>query len=48
MLAASIGALVYTLACRHDGTAFVAIWYTVARAIMMGIAAIVGRRVLRW
>ena len=48
MLSAAVGALAYTLACRNDGTAFVAIWYALACAIMAAIGAIVGRRVLRW
>jgi hypothetical protein len=48
ILSASVGALAYTLACRNDGTAFVAIWYAVACAIMAAIGAIVGHRVLRW
>ena len=48
MLSASVGALAYTLACKNDGTAFVAIWYAAACAIMAAIGAIVGRRVLRW
>jgi hypothetical protein len=48
MLSGSIGALAYTLACRNDGTAFVAIWYAVACAITATVGAIVGHRVLRW
>jgi hypothetical protein len=48
MLSASVGALAYTLACRNDGTAFVAIWYAVSCAIMAAVGAIVGHRVLRW
>jgi hypothetical protein len=48
MLSGSVGALAYTLACRNDGMAFVAIWYAVACAIMAAIGAVVGRRVLRW
>ena len=48
MLSASVGALAYTLACKNDGTAFVAIWYAVACAIMAAVGAIVGHRVLRW
>jgi hypothetical protein len=48
MLSASVGAVAYTIACRNDGTAFVAIWYGVACAIMASIGAIVGHRVLRW
>jgi hypothetical protein len=48
MLSASLGAMAYTLACKNDGTAFVAIWYAVACAIMAAIGGIVGHRVLRW
>jgi hypothetical protein len=48
MLSASIGAMAYTLACKNDGTAFVALWYTAACAIMAFIGAVAGRRVLRW
>jgi len=48
LLSASVGALAYTLACKNDGTAFVAIWYTAACAIMAMVGAVVGQRVLRW
>ena len=48
VLSASVGAMAYTLACKNDGTAFVAIWYGVACAIMAVIGAVVGHRVLRW
>jgi hypothetical protein len=48
MLSASVGAMAYSLACKNDGTAFVAIWYGVACAIMAVIGAVVVRRVLRW
>ena len=48
MLSASVGALAFTLACKNDSTAFVAIWYALACAIMAAIGAIVGHRVLRW
>jgi hypothetical protein len=48
LLSASVGAMAYTLACKNDGTAFVAIWYTVACVIMVAIGAVVGYRVLRW
>jgi hypothetical protein len=48
MLSASIGAMAYTLACKNDGMAFVAIWYGVACVIMVAIGAVVGHRVLRW
>jgi hypothetical protein len=48
MLSASVAALAYTLACRNDGTAFVAIWYAAACAIMAAVGAMMGHRVLRW
>ena len=48
MLSGSVGALAYALACRNDDTAFVAIWYAAACAIMAVVGAIVGHRVLRW
>lgn len=48
MLSGSVGALAYTLACRNDGLAFVAIWYAAACAILAAVGAIVGHRVLRW
>jgi hypothetical protein len=48
LLSASVGAMAYTLACKNDGTAFVAIWYGAACAIMAAIGAVVGHRVLRW
>jgi hypothetical protein len=48
MLSASVGALAYTLACRNDGTAFVAIWYAVSCAIMAAVGAMMAHRVLRW
>jgi hypothetical protein len=48
MLSASVGAMAYTIACRNDGTAFVAIWYAVACVIMASVGAVVGHRLLRW
>jgi hypothetical protein len=48
MLSASVGAMAYILACKNDGTAFVATWYTAACAIMALIGAVVAHRVLRW
>ena len=48
MLSASVGAMAYTLACKNDGTAFVAIWYGAACAVMVGIGAVMGHRLLRW
>jgi len=47
-LAAAVGAMAYMLACKNDGTAFVATWYTAACAIMAVVGSAVGHRVLRW
>jgi hypothetical protein len=48
LLSASVGALAYTVACKNDGMAFIAVWYAVACAIMVATGAVVGHRVLRW
>ncbi|WP_144633770.1 NrsF family protein [Bordetella genomosp. 13] len=48
ILAGSLAALVYTVACVNDGTAFVAIWYVVAISITAAAGAIAGRHALAW
>jgi hypothetical protein len=48
VLAGSIGALAYTVACLNDGTQFVALWYSLAIAVVTVIGAIAGPRVLAW
>ena len=48
ILSASLGAMAYTLACKNDGTTFVATWYTAACGIMAFVGSVVGHRVLRW
>jgi hypothetical protein len=48
IFSASVGAMAYALACKNDGTAFVALWYTAACAIMALIGAVAAHRVLRW
>ncbi|MDX2289522.1 MAG: DUF1109 domain-containing protein [Hyphomicrobiaceae bacterium] len=47
-LAAVLAALFYGLHCTDDSPLFVATWYTLAVALMMGTGAIAGRFVLRW
>lgn len=47
-LAGAIGALAYTLACLNDGATFVALWYSVAIAVVAIIGAIIGPRMLAW
>jgi hypothetical protein len=48
LLAGAIGALAYTVACKNDGAAFVALWYMVAVLIVAGIGAAAGPRSLAW
>ncbi|AYD03442.1 DUF1109 domain-containing protein [Neorhizobium sp. NCHU2750] len=48
ILAGSLGGLAYTIACINDGAAFVALWYTLAIALVTAIGAIAGPRVLAW
>lgn len=48
VLAGSLGALVYTVACLNDGPAFVAVWYGVAILIVAGAGAVAGRYALAW
>lgn len=48
LLAGSIGALVYTIACLNDGAAFVALWYSVAISIVTIIGAMIGPKALAW
>ena len=48
MLAGALGAAAYAIVCKNDGALFVAIWYMVAVAIVTGLGALIGRRVLAW
>ncbi|TDK32341.1 DUF1109 domain-containing protein [Rhizobium deserti] len=48
LLAGSVGALSYTIACLNDGASFVALWYLVSIGIVAVIGAITGRIALRW
>lgn len=48
VLAGTIGATVYSLVCKNDGGMFIAVWYSLAILIVVGLGAIVGRRVLAW
>jgi hypothetical protein len=48
LLAGAVGATAYTLACKNDGTLFVAVWYSAAMLIMTGLGAAIGRRALVW
>jgi hypothetical protein len=48
ILAGSLGALAYTIACINDGATFVALWYTLAIAVVAAIGAVAGKRALAW
>lgn len=48
LAAASVGAFFYAAHCTDDSPLFVATWYTLAMAVLVGLGALVGSRVLRW
>jgi hypothetical protein len=43
-----VGAVLYALTCPDDSPLFVATWYTLAIAVVTGVAAYAGSRLLRW
>jgi hypothetical protein len=48
VLAGALGAAAYSLVCKNDGGLFVAVWYSTAILIVVGLGAIIGRRALAW
>lgn len=46
--AGGLAALLYALHCTDDSPLFVAIWYTIAIAILAGLGALAGRLAVRW
>ena len=48
LLAGGIAATFYAAHCTDDSPFFVATWYTLAIAVLAGIGALAGGRVLRW
>jgi hypothetical protein len=48
ILAGALGAAAYAFVCKNDGGLFVAIWYSVAIATVMGLGAVIGKRALAW
>ncbi|MEJ0094448.1 MAG: NrsF family protein [Methylocella sp.] len=48
LFAGAIGALLYATHCPDDSPLFVAVWYSLAIAIVTAIGAAVGSRLLRW
>ena len=48
LVSGGVGALLYALSCPDDSPLFIATWYSIGIAIVTGVAAYVGGRVLRW
>lgn len=48
LAASGIGASLYALNCIDDSPLFVAVWYPLATALVAGVGAAIGARVLRW
>jgi hypothetical protein len=48
LMAGGIGAAFYAAHCLDDSPLFVAVWYTLAIALVTGLGALAGRRLLRW
>lgn len=48
LLAAGLGATLYAAHCADDSPLFVAVWYSIAVAIVAGVGAIAGRHMLRY
>jgi hypothetical protein len=48
LLAGGLAAALYAAHCPDDSPLFVAVWYTLALGIVVGVGAVAGRAVLRW
>ena len=48
LLAGALGAVFYATHCPDDSPLFVAVWYTLAMALVVLIGSLAGHRVLRW
>jgi hypothetical protein len=48
LLAGGLGATFYAAHCFDDSPLFVAVWYTIAIAVMAALGAIAGRVFIRW
>jgi hypothetical protein len=46
--AGALGAAVYAIACSETSAPFLAIWYTLGMALVAGLGALAGSRLLRW
>jgi hypothetical protein len=48
LMAGAMASLVYSLHCIETAYAFVAVWYVAGIAVMTGVGALLGSRLLRW
>lgn len=48
LMAGAMASLVYSLHCTETAYAFVAAWYVAGIAVMTGVGALLGSRILRW
>ena len=48
LMAGALASLVYSLHCTETAYAFVAVWYVAGIAVMTGVGALLGLRLLRW
>ncbi len=48
LMAGAMAGLVYSLHCPEIAYAFLAVWYVAAMAVMAGVGALLGSRLLRW
>lgn len=48
LFAGAIGAALYATHCPDDSPLFVAVWYPLAIAMLTGLGAVLGARLLRW
>ncbi len=48
LLAAGLGAALYATHCTDDSPLFVALWYPIGMAVIVGLGAVLGTRLLRW
>ena len=48
LMAGAMSGLVYSLHCPETAYAFLAVWYVAGMAVMAGVGALLGSRLLRW
>lgn len=48
LMAGAMSGLVYSLHCPETAYAFLAVWYVAGMAVMTGVGALLGSRLLRW